>query len=251
MRRWLKTRTYFNDPPVVPPVPPAPPPPQMFTQEQVNKMMADHKKTLQAQNQELVTQLETLKQSAGLTQQERDDLQTRIDALTSQHQTESERLKSQLDKTTKESKAALEAAANESSRWQKEYQRLLISNGIAAGAMEHKAANPDQLTAMLLPQAKVVEVLDDSGKATGVFEARLPMTVTDKKTGKPVAVELPLVEAIGKLREDPKNANLFLVDGRPGFGGSNAGSAGGNPNPDVTKMSHEQFREMRKKTYAK
>jgi hypothetical protein len=249
-RVLFKTRTYFNDPPVVPPVPPPPPPPaKTFTQEEVNALLAENKKSLQKQNQELVNQLETLKTNTKLTTEEKQALQDRIDALSTQHMTEQQKLQAALDKTSKESKVQVEALTTESKKWQGEYQRLLVTQGIIAGAVEHKAADRtgEQLAAMLLPRAKVVEKLDDSGQPTGIFEAKLPVTVIDPKTKKPVVVELPIVEAIGKMREDPKNSNLFLIDGKPGFGGTNGGSGGngtGKPAFDP-KMSPSDYRKNR------
>lgn len=244
----LKTRTYFNDPPPVPP-PPPPPAKTTFTQEEVNAMMAENKKALQKQNAELVTQLEALKQGKGLSEQEKADLQARIDQLSTQHMTETQRLQAALDTANKTAKTQVESLTGESKKWQGEYQKLLVTHGILNGAATHKAADPtgEQLISMLLPRAKVVEVVDDAGQATGVYQAVLPITVLDKAK-KPVVVELPIAEAIGKMREDPKNANLFLIDGKPGFGGNNgAAGGGGNSKPafDPT-MSASDYRKNRK-----
>lgn len=243
----LKTRTYFNDP-LPPPPPPPPPAKTTFTQEEVNAMMAENKKALQKQNAELVTQLETLKQGKGLSEQEKADLQARIDQLSTQHMTEQQKLQAQVAKLEKDGKAALESLTGESKKWQGEYQRLLVTQGILQGVAAHKAADPtgEQLISMLMPRAKVVEVLDDAGNATGVYQAVLPVTIFDK-TKKPVAVELPVAEAIGKMREDPKNANLFLTDGKPGFGGSNSAGGGGSGKPAFDpNMAPSDYRKNRK-----
>ncbi len=244
MIRLFKTKTYFNPDPVLPP-PPTPPP--TFTQEQVNAMLAENKKALQKQNAELVTQLETLKTSKGLSEQEKADLQARIDQLSTEHMTEQQKLQAQVATLEKTGKAALESATGESKKWQGEYQKLLVTNGIAQGAVKHSAARASQLEAMLLPRAKVVEMLDEAGNPTGVYEARLPITVMDAKTKKPVLVELPIVEAIGKMREDPENANLFLTDGKPGLGGTNLGGGGGGKGggfrSDMTPAEYRKFRK--------
>jgi hypothetical protein len=242
----LKTRTYFNDPPVVPP--PPPPPAKTFTQDEVNALMAENKKTLQKQNAELVAQLETLKQGKGLSEQEKADLQTRIDQLSTQHMTETQRLQAALDAANKTAKTQVESLTGESKKWQGEYQRLLVTQGILQGVAAHKAADPtgEQLISMLMPRAKVVEIVDDAGQATGVYQAVLPVTVLDKAK-KPVVVELPIAEAIGEMRKDTKNANLFLTDGKPGYGGNNSGTGGGGGKPafDPT-MSPSDYRKHRK-----
>jgi len=254
-RLLLKSFTYFDDPPASPPPavpptvppPPTPPPGQTFTQEQVNKMMADHKRALQKQNEELVTQLQQLRDNANLTAQQKEELETRIQTLSQQHLTEAQKLQAELETTKKKYKTDTEALTNDSRKWKGSFEKLLVTNAITEGAITHKAANAKQLAAMLLPQAKVVEEVDDAGQPTGNFVAKLPVTVLDQKTKKPVTVELPIVEAIGKLREDPENANLFLVDGKPGFGGLNQNAGSGSGTPDISKMTPAQYREWRSK----
>jgi hypothetical protein len=247
-----KINTYFEDgnPPASPPPPPAIPPttPKTFTQEQVNAMMAEHKRTLQTQNNELVKQLEELRANTNLTQQQKEELDTRITTLQQQHLTEQQKLSIELDKTNKKYKTDTEALTAEANKWKNQFTTTLITNAILEGSTKHQAASAKQMLAMLGGQVKVVEEVDDTGKSTGRYVSKLPITITDPKTKKPVQVELDVVEAIGKLREDPEYSNLFLTDGKPGIGGSNAnagGTSGGSA--DVANMSPAQYREWRKK----
>lgn len=245
----IKTRTYFDDPPAVPPPPPPPPPPaKTFTQADVDKMMAEHRKGLQKTNEDLVAQLETWRNKANLTEQEKADLDARIQTLSQQHLTEAQRLQQQVERAEKKYKEETEALTQDSRKWRGSYEKLLVTNGILAGAQKHQAANAGQLEAMLLPKAKVVEEVGDDGKPTGNFVAKLPVTILDPKTKKMVTVELPIEEAIGEMRKDPTNANLFLVDGKPGFGGDpNVGGGAGGGQVDWAKLTPLQHREMRKK----
>lgn len=254
----FKTTAYFDDgtpgasPPVSPPPPPPPPavPPTngTFTQEQVNKMMAEHKRALQTQNQELVKQLEELRSSATLTQQQRDDLDARINTLQQQHLTEQQKLSLELEKVSKKYKTETESLSAEANKWKSQFTTTLVTNAILEGATKHQAASAKQMLAMLGGQVKVVEEVDEKGNGTGRYVPKLPLTVLDPKTKKPVQVELDVVEAIGKLREDPEYSNLFLVDGKPGFGGTNANLGGGNSaSPDFSKMTPEQYKDWRNK----
>lgn len=241
-------------PPASPPTPPPPPPASgsVFTQEQVNKMMADHKRALQTQNQELVKQLEELRTNANLTAQQKEELDTRITTLQQQHLTEQQKLALELDKVNKKYKTETENLGAEANKWKNQFNSMLVTNSILEGATKHQAASAKQMIAMLGSQVKVVEEVDDNGKATGRYVPKLPMTILDPKTKKPVQVELDVVEAIGKLREDPEFANLFLVDGKPGLGGSNANAGGANGGtPDIASMSPAQYREWRKKQLGK
>lgn len=254
--RWLKTRAYFNDspppppPPAVPPVPPPPPAPRTFTQDEVNAMIAADKRKVKAENDALVAQLEELRKASGLTQQQKDELDARITTLSQQHLTDQQRLQAQLDAANKKAKEQAEALEGESRKWKGEYEKLLVTNEIILGATEAKAARNEQMLDLLLPKAKVVPEMGEDGQPTGRYVAKLPMTVIDSKTKKPVVVELPVREAIAEMRKQPGNENLFLTDGKPGIGGINHGGGGGGGPVDVTKMSPADFRKMRDASYA-
>lgn len=249
----VKTATqYDDDPPPVPPVSPPPPPPppavKMFTQEQVNAIVNDNKKATKAANEALVKQLEELRENVNLTTAQKDELDARIQNLSQQHLTEQQKLALELDTTKKKLKTDTDALANEAKQWQGAFQSVMVNNAVLAGAVKHKAANEEQLLGLLEGKAKVVQELDAEGKPTGKFLVKIPVKVIDPKTKAPTVVELDAVEAIGKMREDPANHNLFLFDGKPGHGGSN------HPNnpatgaaPDQSKMTPAQYREWRKK----
>lgn len=242
----VKTRTYFDDtvPPVVPP--PPPPPPVTFTQEQVNKMLADNKRALQTQNTELVKQLEEIRATATLTVQQKEELDTRIQTLTQQHLTKEQQIAAELDKTNKKYKTDTEVLGNEAKKWRSSFDSVLVNNAIIEGASKHKAASPKQMQALLSAKAKVVEEVDDKGQATGNFVVKLPMAVIDPKTKVAVVVDLNMDEAIAKMREDPENANLFLNgDGKSGLGGSNVGQGGKSGPIDFKNMTPAEYQKWR------
>lgn len=261
-QKLRKTFTFYNDPPAVPPVSPPPPPAvppvspppppvagKVFTQEDVNRMMAEHKRTLQENNTQLVAQLEELRKNSALTQQQKDELDSRIQVLSQQHLTEQQKLQLQLDQTAKKAKTEAEALANEAKQWKGAFEGTMIENAVISGAVEHKAVNSAQLLDLLRGKAKVVQDLDASGQPTGKFVVKLPVTVIDPKTKAKQVLELDAVEAIGKMREDPSNGNLFMFDGKTGLGGTNHPNnpAAGDGAPDFSKMTPAQYQEWRKK----
>lgn len=254
---FRKTGILFNepgDPPPVPPVSPPPPPPaQVFTQEQVNKLLAENKRTLQAQNAEYAKQLEELKQSSNLSATEKEELAARIEQLSQQHMTEKEKTQHEIDKAKKKYETDTAALQEAGKHWQGQYQGLLIENAVIAGATTHKAANAEQMLDLLKQKAKVVPILDEAtGQPTGKFTVKLPVKVLDPKTKAPTIVELDAVDAIGKMRDDPSNGNLFMFDGKTGLGGNNVPTPGTNTDSiNVKDMTSEQFMAFRKKTYGK
>lgn len=79
---------------------------------------------------------------------------------------------------------------------------------------------------------------------------KMPVEVTDPKTKAKAIIELPIVEAIGKLRENDEFANLFNTDSRSGLGQNNHNRNVGGTNgqmPDFAKMTTEEYAEWRKK----
>jgi predicted RNase H-like nuclease (RuvC/YqgF family) len=211
-------------------------------------MMADHKRTLQENNAALVTQLEELRKNSALTQQQKDELDARITTLSQQHLTEQQKLQLQLDQATKKAKTEAETLAREATQWKSAFEGTMIENAVLAGSTEHKAVNAGQMLDLLRGKAKVVPELDGAGQPTGKYLVKLPVTVTDPKTKAKQVMELDAVEAIGKMREDPANGNLFMFDGKTGLGGTNHpnNTAPNDGTPDFSKMTPGQYQKWRK-----
>lgn len=255
---FKKTKTQWNDPPAVvppPPPPPAVPPtspppgtPRMFTQEEVNRIQADNKRALQQQNAELAAQLTQLRESASLTQQERDALDSRITALNQQHLTETQKLTYQVESLTKAHKADVEAWSGKYAETTSRFHNVLIENAVAVAATEHKAASLTQMNLLLKPQSKVVEQKDKDGNPTGQFIAVIPTPMMDAKTKQVTVVDLPVADAVANLRKNPEFANLFFVEGSGGVGGvGNPGSNNSGGTPNFANMTEAEYRDYRKK----
>lgn len=247
----LNSRTYFDDPPAVPPPPPSPPPPppagKVFTQADVDKMMADHRRGLQTSNQELATQLEEFRNKANLSETQRAELDAKIVTLQTQHLTEAQKLTAQVESEKKRVKELEDTSKKEVELWRGNFQELLVRNSILSGAAKHEAAFADQMLDMLKPKAKVVSATDAEGNVIpNTYVAKMPITMTDPKTKALVTVELPIEDAIGEMRKDPKHGNLFLTGGKPGLGGSGGTGGTGNSGPlNLKTMTAEQYRAER------
>jgi len=246
----LKTKTFFDDPPAVPPVVPPtvppPPTPKTFTQDEVNSLLANNKRELQKKNEELATQLEALRSTAGMSAQQKEELEARIEQLRTEHLSEAQQLQRKSAEWEKKHKTDTESLSKERDSWKGRFDSTLIENGIRAGSTKHAAASDEQMVALYGHKAKVVEILDDAGQPTGMFEVRLKVKQEDPKTKKDVEVELPIVEAIGELRKRPENANLFLTDGKPGAGLLNGNADKKQGSTWRPGMSQEEYNKSRK-----
>lgn len=253
MTRFLETVAFYDDPPLVPPVPPVPPPPppppvpgKTYTQVELDKMFADHRKGLQTENQKMADELQKLRESKSLTEAEKDALDGQIANLKNQYQSKEQAAAAEAEKLRKDLAKTTETLSAEGKRWHGEFNNLLVENAIVTGASKHNAANAEQLLAILKSQAKVVETIDSDGKPTGKFEAQIPVRVLNPKTNLWETIDYPIVEGIAKMRENPANANLFLTDGKPGYGGNPGAGGGGGKTLDWKNMTPEQHRVARK-----
>jgi hypothetical protein len=215
-----------------------------FTQDDVNKFVAEERRKLQKQNTELATQLETVKQNANLTAQEREDLQQRIEALQSQFMTKEELAKSEFDKQQKKSKADLEAATGEARKWQGAFSTLFVTNEIRKASADNNAFSGEQMVDYLLPRAELAQQVDDSGKPTGGFVAVVPFT--DEKEGK--TLKMPIGDAMKKMRELPdRYGNFFKGEGVSGSGLTNQGKGSADVGEFREDMTADQYAAWRKK----
>jgi len=193
------------------------PPPKTFTQEQLNEFLAKEKRKHQEGmklNNALLTKEELAKKQA--------------EELQSKFQTEI-----QTEKTQRE-------------HWEKQYQNMLFQTEVSRAAAEHDAWDSEQLATLLAPKVKVAPDLDEKGKPKGGFKILAQVTTDDGKT-----IDLPLTEAVGRMRQDKRYANQFKVKGSPGTGltlnTQPAGQSGdGMPDPKDSAAYQKWFAEQRK-----
>jgi len=220
-------------------------PPKTFTQDEVNTIMAQNKKTLQTQVQTMTQELEQLKTSKSLTEKEREDLQKRIDSLNSDWTTKEQQQQTALEKKTKEFNDNLKKEAEEKQAWRGRYADEATRNQILIASAKHKAVNANQIQSILMPKTQLAEVLDADGKPTGVWAPRTSVEGKDKD-GKPVTLTLSVEEAVKHLKDLPDEyGNLFEGGVVPGFGGSgnNRSGGSGSQNPPTDPAAYREWRK--------
>jgi hypothetical protein len=220
-------------------------PPKTFTQDQVNQIVADERRKLQAKNAPIITELEQLRSSTRLSEEEKQALTTRIDALQSESLTKEQQLTREVETYKKKVSDTEQSLTKERDAWQGRYADLLISNQILTAANKGEAYKDEQILDQLKPRTKVAPVVGEDGKATDQFHVVVKFDDVDAKTGAPVTLELSPTDVIKRMKELPDRfGNLFKSGVQAGVG-RNKGS-GPIGEPDVSKMSPKEFREHRK-----
>ena len=227
------------------------PEPKTYTQEEFDQLSAAQRRKYEANEAkwkkdqaELATQLEKQKQAKGVSPEERDALQKRIDELESQFLTEKEKADRAATAERTQFSQKLEEASGEAKRWRSSYEQEVVTNSIRSSAATHKAYDAEQISALLGSLVEFQDVLDDDKQPTGKVKPVVKFPDVDKK-GDPVTLEYTIPEAVKRMTELDKFSNLFQDTMRGGMGGSkNGGKPAGKIN--VKQLSPAEYRELRK-----
>lgn len=240
----LWTRNVYDDPP---------PEVKVFKQEDVDKIVADARRKDEAEIQKHTNELKKLKESAGLTKKERDDLQTRIDDLNNQYKTKEQLAAQEIEKTQSKAKEELELERNEKSRWKESFETTTITNAVLR-TTSADAVNAEIMEDLIRPKSRVVEGKDAEGKPNGLFTVMVKIGITNKKTKTVEVMDLPIDEAIKQMKEDvPRFGNLFKstiqggVGGSGGGGSRGTGQAGPLDGETIKNMTDAEYVELRKR----
>lgn len=217
---------------------------KLFTQDEVNKIMADNKRALQARNEALIKELETLKKGGNLSAEQKVQLEGRIETLQNELLTKEELSKKENEKLKKESQKALEAATKERDEWRNRFTTATIQRTITDAAVENKAINPRQIVAILQQKANLAPVTDAEGNPTGELVPKVKFETNDKD-GKPVTIDITIPEAVKQMKDMDEYLNLFQGEGTSGLG---AGSKSSGKVADAKSLAKDpqKYREARK-----
>ena len=219
--------------------------PQSFTQDQVNALVAKEKREGQSRSQKIMDELQALKGKANLTAQERQEFETRIEELNNSLLTKEELAKQQLTKVQKQADAERTALSNERDNWRNRYTESTILRAITDAAVVQKAIMPSQIVAILRPTTRLVEEVNEDGKPTGKFSAKVKLDDVNEK-GEPVTLDLSVDEAVKRMREMEVHQNLFQGDGAGGLGSQSRSVQGKTLTAEqAAKQGPEVYRKFR------
>lgn len=216
--------------------------PKTFTQEELNKFLAEDKRKHQAQYQKIEKQYQDLLQKTNLSTEERSKLEESLEDVRKQLRSREEQAKyekKQLEDTYSQRLAEAEAKAKKT---EERYYDMLITRAIQDAAVAGDAFQPKQIVTLLKQHVKLV---DD--------KPMIEFPDFDTETGEQIVTQRTPDEAITRMKQLPEVwGNLFKSNVVSGVGGtSNTGMApGANGQVDVRKLSTEQYMKLRKENPA-
>jgi len=218
-----------------------------FTQEQVNKILAEDRRKHQGNTAKALEELEAVKAKAQLSENERTELDSRIELLNNTLLTKEEIALKEKNTLEKKYKTDFDALTEKHSTLESKYNEETITRAItdASVSTDIDAFNPAQIVAILKPNTQLVEVLDENGKPTGAFK---PMVKFDdiNEDGKPVTLDLTILEACKRMTEMDNFLNLFKGKGTGGTGGIQRGTG---KEPDIVAIARDdpkKYAQMRR-----
>ena len=214
-------------------------------QAELNNVLKREKEKFRKEREKITKQLEAL-QTSGLTAEGREALEAQIEELRTQNLTVEERARHQLTSAQKAAQAALDAETAKAKTWESRYQDLKIGHEIVSSSNTHEVlpGSVELVEAYLRPKTRLVPDLDEDGKEAGTYTAKVKFNDTDKN-GKAVVLDLPVTDAIKRMKELPeKFGSLFKGAANGGVGGG-TGTPGKKPN--MKGMTTEEYMAARKK----
>jgi murein L,D-transpeptidase YcbB/YkuD len=140
---------------------------KLFDQEAVNKLLAEERRKYQTQQQNMLNELKALKTKSRLTDEERRELDGRLEKMQAEFMTKEELAKREREKEEKKYKSDLEKLSNDVQKWQGLFTETSIKTAITGSAIKNKAYNPAQVIAILRPSTALEEAVDGEGNPTG------------------------------------------------------------------------------------
>lgn len=242
----------IGDPPVGDPStddPPVGDPPldqsgkKTFTQEDVNKIVTEDRKKLQAQVNKTVKELEDLKRSKTLSEKEKTGLQGRIDELQNSLLTKEQLAAKDREKLETTHKQTVQSLTTERDTWHNRFVKAQIEQAITSEANKHEAFDAADIIDKLWPSTRLAEDTDEDGKGTGIFFPKVKFNDLDQE-GKSVTLDFTVEQAVKRMKEMPKFSHLFKSTAVGGIG-ENAG-AGKGRKKEIKDMSTEEYMKYRK-----
>jgi TolA-binding protein len=210
-------------------------PEPVFKQEDVNRIVAEERRKLEGKTKQIVSQLEELRAAQGTTAQQKEELERRIEELSSTFQTKEQQIAAQSKKEREQYEATVKSFEGQAKTWRSRYEESTIERALLDAATQTEAFNPTQIVKMLRSDTRLAEELDDKGQPTGNYVVK----VKHSKEGK--VLELSAAEALKALKES--DGNLFKNSATGGIGASPRGKPG---QVDPRNLSPADYRAMRK-----
>jgi len=227
-----------------------------FTTDQVNQIvqerLAKDRKSRSEELKKLEADYQAVLGTKALTEEERDSLTTRLEELQRANRTKEEQAKIEKRELQDEYEKRIQSLEARVVEAESLYTTSTIERALTDAAAKHKAYDASQIVTILKEHTKLVEPVDEQGNTVaGALVPRVDLPDKNDAGESYISNRTP-EDAVDRLKVTMPN--LFAANVVSGVGGSSATGGvtpGADGKIDVTKLSPEQYSELRKKDPAK
>lgn len=218
-----------------------------FTQADLDRHITERlKREREAAKKEKDAILQQLQQiqTKGLSEEDRQALENQIKQLEEANMTVQEKAEQERKNLLKVHEKNVADLTSDRDTWKTRFHVSTIRQALTEAGLAQNVENVNQIIAMFAPSAYLEEQKDEKGKPLGTFITRMKFLGIDhdSETKAQKEFDLPVAEAMKKLREDGLNSNLFKHQGTGGTGRTPDGS--GNGAADVGALDPIKFTSM-------
>lgn len=209
-----------------------------FTQEEVNRILADDKRKHQERMGQLEVQLQTLSTDKNLSEEQRKSLNEQLEDLRKSYRTKEQEAEHQKKQIETKLQGELEGIKKRADHWEKLYRDETVMRSLQDAASMSEAFNPTQIVSLLKPFTQLKE------SEGGGLVPMIDFPDIDEKTGEEIRTLRTPADAVQRMKALPKfYGNLFKSNVVSGVGG---GQGSAIPDKvDVTALTPEQYRKIR------
>ncbi len=135
-----------------------------FSQEEVNRLLADDRRKHQARIDRVQRTLEEVSASKNLSVKEREQLATQLEAMAAENRTREEQLVHERTQLEKQHAQVLADEKKNTDAWRKRFEDSAIQNALVDASHRSDAFSTDQILRLLRPSTRVVERADERAR---------------------------------------------------------------------------------------
>jgi hypothetical protein len=226
--------------------------PKTFTQEDLNKILAEDRRKHQAQVVKIQSTLEETLQSKNLAAQEKESLAQQLEEVKRANETAAQTLA----REKKEAETALAKkvaeAGKEAEKFKKMFQQQLVESELTRAVSDPDVFNPDQLKQLIRGSGVELEQIRDEATGQMTDNMRVVVVMEDRDAeGKPIRTKTDPVSAVKRMKVlSAVYGNQFRSGVVSGIGSGSAVGGGYGPGGtgiDPKNLTAEQYMAVRAK----
>ena len=181
-------------------------PNKLFTQDELNKILAEDKRKHQAALAKVEAKLQETLKSATLSEQDRKTLEENLQAVQGQLRTKEQQAALERKQLEEQYQARVVDIEKKAIFFETLYRDSTIERALQDAAVKNDAFSPSQIITQVRPWTKMIEIMDEkTGKGTGKYKPVVDMPDVDATTGEQVVMTRTPEEAVKRMKELPEH----------------------------------------------